>query len=45
MTATAFTSLINLAAGALVLAAVLIVWRRDLRAIIRLLAEPLALQA
>ena len=38
MTDTAFASVIDLAAGALVLAAVLIVWRRDLRSIIRLLA-------
>lgn len=38
MTDTAFASMIDLAAGALVLAAVLIVWRRDLRSIIRLLA-------
>ncbi|CAN5436287.1 hydrogenase HycP [soil metagenome] len=38
MTDTAFASLIDLTAGALVLAAVLIVWRRDLSSIIRLLA-------
>jgi hydrogenase-4 component E len=38
VTDTAFASMIDLAAGALVLAAVLIVWRRDLRSIIRLLA-------
>lgn len=38
MTDAAFASVIDLAAGALVLAAVLIVWRRDLRSIIRLLA-------
>lgn len=38
MTDTAFASAIDLAAGALVLAAVLIVWRRDVRSIIRLLA-------
>lgn len=38
MTDIAFAGLIDLAAGAMVLAAVLIVWRRDLRSIIRLLA-------
>lgn len=38
MTDTAFASTIDLAAGALVLAAVLITWRRDLASIIRLLA-------
>ena len=38
MTDTAFASVIDLAAGALVLAAVLIVWTRDLGFIIRLLA-------
>ncbi|MGH3583224.1 MAG: hypothetical protein ACRDUB_16655, partial [Mycobacterium sp.] len=38
MTDSAVASLIDLAAGALVLAAVLIVWRRDLRSIIALLA-------
>ncbi|MGB5111972.1 MAG: hypothetical protein WBO08_10330 [Mycobacterium sp.] len=38
MTDTAFAGLIDLAAGAMVLAAVLIVWRRDLASIIRLLA-------
>ena len=38
MTDAAFASVLDLAAGALVLAAVLIVWRRDLRAITRLLA-------
>ena len=38
MTDGAFASVIDLAAGALVLAAVLVVWRRDLRSIIRLLA-------
>ena len=38
MTDTAFASIIDLAAGALVLAAVLITWRRDLASIIRLLA-------
>lgn len=38
MTDTAFAGMIDLAAGALVLAAVLIVWRRDLHSIIRLLA-------
>ena len=38
MTDAAFASVIDLAAGALVLAAVLVVWRRDLRSIIRLLA-------
>jgi hydrogenase-4 component E len=38
MTDAAFGSVIDLAAGALVLAAVLVVWRRDLRSIIRLLA-------
>ncbi|WP_343602302.1 hypothetical protein [Mycobacterium sp.] len=38
MTDTAFAGTIDLAAGALVLAAVLITWRRDLASIIRLLA-------
>jgi hydrogenase-4 component E len=38
MTDTTVASMIDLAAGALVLAAVLIVWRRDLRSIITLLA-------
>jgi hydrogenase-4 component E len=38
VTETAFAGVIDLAAGALVLAAVLIVWRRDVRSIIRLLA-------
>ncbi|HTQ21089.1 hypothetical protein [Mycobacterium sp.] len=38
MTYNSFTVLVDLAAGALTLAAVLIVWRRDLTAIIRLLA-------
>ena len=38
MTEAAFASVIDLAAGALVLAAVLVVWTRDLGAIIRLLA-------
>ncbi len=38
MTDTAFASVIDLAAGALVLAAVLIVWTRDLGSVIRLLA-------
>ncbi len=38
MTDTGFAAMIDLAAGALVLAAVLIVWRRDLGSIIRLLA-------
>jgi hydrogenase-4 component E len=38
VTDTAFAGLIDLAAGAMVLAAVLIVWRRDLASIIRLLA-------
>jgi hydrogenase-4 component E len=38
VTETAFASVIDLAAGALVLAAVLIVWRRDVASIIRLLA-------
>jgi hydrogenase-4 component E len=38
MTDTAFASVIDLAAGALVLAAVLITWRRDVASIIRLLA-------
>jgi hydrogenase-4 component E len=38
VTDTAFAGMIDLAAGALVLAAVLIVWHRDLRSIIRLLA-------
>jgi hydrogenase-4 component E len=38
VTDTAFASIIDLAAGALVLAAVLITWRRDLASIIRLLA-------
>lgn len=38
MTAIGYVSVLDLAAGALVLAAVLIVWRRDLRSIVRLLA-------
>ena len=38
MTDANFATLIDLAAGGLLLAAVLIVWRRDLRAIVRLLA-------
>ncbi|MGB9306499.1 MAG: hypothetical protein ACLPXZ_28075 [Mycobacterium sp.] len=38
MTYNTFTVLVDLAAGGLILAAVLIVWRRDLAAIIRLLA-------
>lgn len=38
MTDSAFTSAIDLAAGAMVLAAVLITWRRDVASIIRLLA-------
>ena len=38
MTETDFGSVLDLAAGGLVLAAVLIVWRRDLRSIVRLLA-------
>ncbi|WP_123024868.1 hypothetical protein [Mycolicibacterium stellerae] len=38
MTDVGFATLIDLAAGGLTLAAVLIVWRRDLRAIVRLLA-------
>ena len=38
MTHAAFAVLVDLAAGGLILAAVLIVWRRDLAAIIRLLA-------
>lgn len=38
MTAIDFASVLDLAAGGLVLAAVLIVWRRDLRSIVRLLA-------
>lgn len=33
-----FSILVDFAAGGLVLASVLIVWRRDLRAIVRLLA-------
>ncbi len=46
MTETVFTSLIEFAAGGLILAAVLIVWRRDLRAIVALLAgQGLALAA
>lgn len=46
MTETAFTTLIELAAGGLLVAAVLIVWRRDLRAIVTLLAwQGLALAA
>jgi hydrogenase-4 component E len=41
-----FTTLIDFAAGGLMLAAVLIVWRRDLRAVVRLLAwQGLALAA
>jgi hydrogenase-4 component E len=38
MTDTDYASVLDLTAGALVLAAVLIVWRRDLHAIVRLLA-------
>ncbi len=38
MTETMYSGLLNLAAGAFLLAAVLIVWRRDLRAIVHLLA-------
>jgi len=38
MTYETFTVLVDLAAGGLILAAVLIVWRRDLSAIVRLLA-------
>ncbi|WP_156686318.1 hypothetical protein [Mycobacterium sp. Marseille-P9652] len=38
MTSVAFADLVDLAAGGLLLAAVLIVWRRDLAAIVRLLA-------
>ena len=38
MTYNTFTVLVDLAAGGLILAAVLIVWRRDLAAIVRLLA-------
>jgi hydrogenase-4 component E len=38
MTQATYNGLLNLAAGAFLLAAVLIVWRRDLRAIVRLLA-------
>lgn len=46
MTDTNFAIVIDFAAGGLVLAAVLIVWRRDLRAIVRLLAwQGLALAA
>lgn len=46
MTETTFTILIEFAAGGLMLAAVLIVWRRDLRAIVTLLAcQGLALAA
>ena len=46
MTDASFTILLDFAAGGLTLAAVLIVWRRDLRAIVRLLAwQGLALAA
>lgn len=46
MTETTFTTLVELAAGGLLVAAVLIVWRRDLRAIVTLLAwQGLALAA
>jgi hydrogenase-4 component E len=38
MGATGYTSVLNLAAGGVLLAAVLIVWRRELRAMVRLLA-------
>lgn len=38
MTSTVFSTLVDFAAGALVLTAMLIVWRRDLTAIVRLLA-------
>ena len=38
MTASAYRTLIDLAAGAMLLSAVLIVWRRRLRALVRLLA-------
>ena len=38
MTQTTYTGALDLAAGAFLLAAVLIVWRRELRAIVRLLA-------
>src|SRR5215212_621954 len=46
MTDVNFTILIDFAAGGLVLAAMLVVWRRDLQAIVRLLAwQGLALAA
>src|SRR5438876_11976656 len=46
MTASSYASLLDLAAGGLLLAAVLIVWRRELTAIVRLLAwQGLALAA
>src|SRR5690349_15373581 len=46
MTDANFAILIDFAAGGLILAAVLIVWRRDLRAMVRLLAwQGLALAA
>jgi hydrogenase-4 component E len=46
MTASSYASLLDLAAGGLLLAAVLIVWRRELHAIVRLLAwQGLALAA
>ena len=38
MTDTTYTGVLDLAAGAFLLVAVLIVWRRDLRATVRLLA-------
>ena len=38
MTQATYNGVLNLAAGAFLLAAVLIVWRRELRAIVRLLA-------
>ena len=46
MTDANFATLVDFAAGGLVLTAVLIVWRRDLRAVVRLLAwQGLALAA
>ncbi|MHB1475837.1 MAG: hypothetical protein ACYCV4_19865, partial [Dermatophilaceae bacterium] len=46
MTQATYTGVLDLAAGAFLLAAVLIVWRRELRAIVRMLAwQGLALAA
>jgi hydrogenase-4 component E len=38
MTQATYTGVLDLAAGAFLLAAVLVVWRRELRAIVRMLA-------